>query len=104
MAKKKSRPSLPPHPSVPRAIESTVEQRLRGALEQFTLGRYSLAEAARVWKVPYAQLYNRRKGAHPVSKNGGNHTRLDQTEEAALFTWIHRQVALGIHVRAHSLF
>ncbi len=98
-----TRPVLPAHPKVPRALESNIELRIQGALEQVALGRYSLAKAARTWKVPYKRLYYRSKGRHPVAANGGNRTKLTAVEEVALWAWIHRRVTLGIHVRPWPL-
>ena len=96
-------PQLPPHPKVPLALDSNVEQRIHGALKQVELGRYKLAKAARVWRVPYYRLRSRSIGHNPKFENGGNHTKLSSVEEAVLWAWIHRVVAQGIHVRARQL-
>ena len=103
MTLRKPRPELPVHPKVPRAKESNVELRIQGALEQVALGRYSLAKAAKTWKVPYKRLYSRSKGKHPVAENGGHRTKLTAVEEVALWAWMHRRVTLGIYVRPRPL-
>ena len=98
-----TRPELPAHPKVPRALESNIELRIRGALEQVALGRYSLAKAARTWKVPYKRLYYRSKGRHLIAANGGNCIKLTTVEEVALWAWIHCRVTLSIYVRLWPL-
>ncbi len=91
------------HPIVPRALPGNVEDRISGALGQWRLGRYSLAQASRTWKVPYGKLRYRSNGQHSVQQNGGNRTLLTHIEDVVLLAWAHRRVVLGIHFNARSV-
>src|SRR5437762_4693490 len=101
---RKLRPTLPPHPPVPRAAPSNLEARTLSAVKQWRLGRYSQREAARVWQVPIKRLKSRAQGAKPRTANGGNNVLLNTVEEGALWAWVGRRCALGMHVNAKAIY